>query len=341
MQYLIISISVLVLSILLLKHTKRKNFALILLVSLLSVVLSIYIVLKLLIELEKFSDSTQIISLIIVYLVIPLLILYVVYRFLNNTKVMNTKEGRSMTAKLSALFGLNLLILIPLSFYLFVVDGLRFWGIYVNIFISIIILLDLLFSFYFLIYLIYSVFYQLVPVKDEIDYIIVLGSGLNKDKITPLLKSRVDKALEYYEKDNNIKIVVSGGQGEDELISEAKAMQNYLLSIGINEKSIILEDKSTSTYENLLFSNKLIMEDAKIDKPKMYFSTNNYHVLRAALYAGKLKLRIEGIGAPTAFYFLPSALLREYIALIVKYKVFTLINFIVVLIFVLISYGPY
>lgn len=283
----------------------------------------------------------QKVALFIVYGLLPAIFLVLIYFFFKNTKIMHTNESKSFTAKLSALLGLNLLIIIPSAFYLFVIGAERSWGLYFDIFVSFVILIDLLFVFYFILYLIYSVFYQLVPVKDKIDYIIVLGSGLNGDKVTPLLKSRVDKAVEYYKKNDNVKIVVSGGQGNDELISEAQAMANYLLSIGIDAKDIILEDKSTSTFENLLFSHQLIIEDSQSNLNNIYFSTSNFHVLRTALYAKKLKINVEGIGAPTALYFLPTALIREYIALLIKFKVFTILNIIFVISLLALTYGPF
>ena len=73
--------------------------------------------------------------------------------------------------------------------------------------------------------------------------------------MTPLLKRRVDKALAiYYKCKKKPKIVVSGGKGSDEKISEAEAMANYLFSKGIARNQVILEKKSTNTYENLKFS---------------------------------------------------------------------------------------
>ena len=254
---------------------------------------------------------------------------------------MSVKEGRSLSAKLSGLLALNLLLVFSLIIYLITFRLPKSWPIFIEIILMIGLLVDLLFTLYFVLYLIYSVFYQLVPVKEKIDYLIVLGAGLKVDQITPLLKSRIDKAVEYYHKNDHAKIVVSGGQESDEMVSEAYAMSQYLLSIDIPEEDIILEDQSTTTYENLLFSKKLIMEDSNKENPSIYFCTNNYHVLRGALYAKKVKIDAEGIGAPTAYYFLPSALIREYIALIVQYKLFTVINILLIILFVIRSYAPY
>ena len=95
-------------------------------------------------------------------------------------------------------------------------------------------------------------------------YILILGCQIRKDgTLTPLLKSRVDRAIEFANMQKKIKgkdivFIPSGGKGADELISEAEAMKNYLLEQGISKKNILVEDKSTNTYENMSFSYKLV-----------------------------------------------------------------------------------
>ena len=111
---------------------------------------------------------------------------------------------------------------------------------------------------------------NVIAVKHKVeydkDYVIVLGCGLNKDGTpTPLLRGRVDKALDFYHKQKNssgkdLVFITSGGQGDDEVISESESMKRYLMEKGIAEDKIIKEDKSRNTYENMMFSKK------KIDK---------------------------------------------------------------------------
>ena len=147
------------------------------------------------------------------------------------------------------------------------------------------------------------------------DYLIILGCQIEKDgSLTPLLKGRVDKAITF--RNNQLKttnkdliFIPSGGKGNDESISEAQAMKNYLLTKGIKEKNILLEDKSTNTYENIKFSHKLIPKK----NANIAFSTTNYHVLRAGLIATKQGLIMEGIGAKTKAYFWINAFIREFI----------------------------
>jgi len=168
-------------------------------------------------------------------------------------------------------------------------------------------------------------------------YIIVHGSGLINGKVPPLLASRVDKAIEFYNKQKKVsyapKLILSGGKGNDETISEAQAMMEYASLKGIPEEDILLEDKSETTMQNMKFS-KEIMDNITTADEKPYrciFSTSNYHLLRTGIYARVAGLKIDGIGSKTALYYLPNALIREYIAYVVMHKrrhmVFVLICF--------------
>lgn len=292
--------------------------------------------------LVRLADSSEIggaAVLGIVYGLFPLLFLAIILAFIINTRTMSTKEGRSFTAKLSALLGANLLIAVPLFLYLVAMDRLLPSIIYYLLIF--LVLVDLLMVLLFVCYLFYSWMYQMIPVKKQVDYLIVLGAGIRSEEVTPLLKSRLDKALEYYQKNEDAYLVVSGGQGPDEPISEAAAMKKYLLSQGVDEDHILLEDQSTTTLENMTFSKKVIAEHwQKSGTPDVLFSTNNYHVLRGAVYARKAGLKAEGIGAPTAFYFLPSALIREYIAMLVQFKWFSGLMILLCLAVVLYSAWP-
>ena len=105
--------------------------------------------------------------------------------------------------------------------------------------------------------MLYSILYLFIPKKKHYDFIIIHGAGLlDGEKVTPLLKRRIDKAVEAYHKSKNphIKIIASGGQGGDEKISEAQAITNYLLEeTDVPQDAVILEDQSRTTYENLSF----------------------------------------------------------------------------------------
>ena len=155
------------------------------------------------------------------------------------------------------------------------------------------------------------------------DYMIILGCGLNKDGTpTPLLKGRIDSALAFADRQKEktgkeLSFVTSGGQGADEIVSESEAMKRYLMEQGIPDNRIIKEDQSKNTYENMLFSKEKIME--RDPQAKAAFSTTNYHVFRSGLFARMVKMKAEGIGAKTKWYFWPNAAVREFVGLLTQH----------------------
>ena len=162
-----------------------------------------------------------------------------------------------------------------------------------------------------------------IPAFDK-DYILIHGCQLMDDgTLTPLLRSRADRALEFarMQKENtgkDIFFIPSVGQGADEVMSEADAIKNYLLSVGVPEERILTEDKSANTYENIANSMKLIEEHADGKAVQTAFSTTNYHVFRAGLIAEQQGAHFEGIGSPTKRYFWINAFVREFIATLVS-----------------------
>ena len=182
-----------------------------------------------------------------------------------------------------------------------------------------------------------------IPSFDK-DYILILGCQIKKDgTLTNLLKSRADRAVEFAKMQKNavgkdITFIPSGGKGDDEIIAEADAIKNYLVSIGIPESSILVENKSLNTYENLRNSMELIREHTKNDDPKIAFSTTNYHVFRSGVFASRQGIKAEGIGAKTKRYFWINAFIREFIAALVsEWKTHTaiIITWIFVIIFMI------
>ncbi len=121
-------------------------------------------------------------------------------------------------------------------------------------------------------------------VNNDYDYLIIPGSLVKPDG-TPdiMLKQRLNTALDIIsQQQSKMKIVVSGGQGDDEPISEAKAMKHYLLENGIVADRIILEEQATSTFENIKFSKKLVQGEVLIisqqfhlQRIKMFIRRNN------------------------------------------------------------------
>ncbi|EKQ57244.1 MULTISPECIES: YdcF family protein [unclassified Clostridium] len=157
------------------------------------------------------------------------------------------------------------------------------------------------------------------------DYIIVLGAGLNNGK-TPnsILSERLDAVIKCEEKNPDQYIVVSGGQGENEKVSEAQAMSEYLQERGIDKDKIILEDKSRDTDENLKFSKEKIEEHSNksISNVSVKIVTTDYHAFRSSLLAKKNGYtNFDNYSSTLRGPLIPSTYIREAFA-VVKSLVF-------------------
>lgn len=148
--------------------------------------------------------------------------------------------------------------------------------------------------------------------------IVVLGSGLVHGRIPRLLARRLDAAIALRRTEElhgrRPPLVPSGGQGDDEPTSEGAAMTAYLLERGLDEHDVVTEDRATSTEENLLLSRALLEEHGVTGHLRVV--TSGYHVGRAALICRRLGLDADVSGARTAWYFVPSAFLREFVAVL-------------------------
>lgn len=182
------------------------------------------------------------------------------------------------------------------------------------------------------------------------DYLVILGCGIRADGTPcPLLAGRVDRALAFDEVrtqagDAPATFVPSGGQGPDEIMSEAESMRNYLVEKGVEGGRVILESRSTTTRENMAFSRKVIEEHAgrDVSEVSVAFSTTNYHVFRGYVCAREAGMIVEGMGSKTKAYFWPNAFLREFAGLLVaQWRAILLVYLILVGIFAVAQYIIY
>ena len=277
----------------------------------------------------------------VTFVLLPLLLFLSGIFLIYNGIILLKKEGRSKANYLSMLLGIVILVFFALiSFRLGGQNELFYTNHFLNILFVFIFYSYFIFGFAFAGFMLYSILYLFIPKKKHYDFIIIHGAGLlDGERVTPLLKRRIDKAVEAYHNSKNphIKIIASGGQGGDEKISEAQAIINYLLEeTDVPQDAIILEEQSRTTYENLLFSKEL--GEKLIAKPQFLFVTNDYHVFRTSTYARKLKMKGDGLGCRTAGYYIPSAFIREYVALCVKMKWLFLAFYVLLSVLILIAY---
>ncbi|VTS69908.1 YdcF family protein [Streptococcus australis] len=286
-------------------------------------------------------ENVQLAFYVFAFIILPLLIFLSGIFLIYNGVILLKREGRSKANYLS--LGLGCVILfffVIMAIRVSDTKGLFYTNHLVNIIFFFLIYSYLIFGFAFAGFLLYSILYLFIPKKKYYDFIIIHGAGLlNGEKVTPLLKSRIDKAVEAYRQSRNpnVKIIASGGQGGDEKISEAQAICNYLLEeTDIPREAILLEEDSTTTYENLLFSKE--MGEKLVTSPRFLFVTNDYHVFRTSTYARRIGMKGDGLGCRTAAYYIPSAFIREYIALCVKMRWLFIAFYILLILALIFSY---
>ena len=139
--------------------------------------------------------------------------------------------------------------------------------------------------------------------------VIVLGARVYGDKVSRSMKGRLDAAISYLNDNPGSACIVSGGRGDDEIVTEASVMYRYLMEHGISEDRIYIEDESTDTEENLRFSKKIIQEQQL--KDHVALATNDYHAYRAKTYARREGIEAEVIPAPTIWWLWPTSVVRE------------------------------
>ncbi|MGN0166552.1 MAG: YdcF family protein [Acetatifactor sp.] len=150
------------------------------------------------------------------------------------------------------------------------------------------------------------------------DYVIVLGAQWKESGPSEVLRRRLDKAIVYLNNSPATRVIVSGGQGENEPVSEAAGMKEYLIRAGIAEERILTEEQSFNTKENLVYSGQLL--DRENDT--VVLVTNNFHMFRALRIAEKQGYsHVEGLAASSVAGFLPNNLLREFLSVLKNFAV--------------------
>ena len=291
-------------------------------------------------------DSSTVVSIII----FPIAVVTFILVTISNINLI-IKEGLSIRNLLGLILGIFICIstVLPDKIYIFLMKkqlvdiyNLNGVGPYIYDFLETLVYLSIAYLECILIGTI-IIAIKSVTKKDNYnkDYIIILGCQIKKDgSLPPLLKGRVDRALEF--RNNQLKetgkdliFIPSGGQGNDEIMPEGKAMSNYLVEHGINKNKILIEDKSQNTYENIKFSNELI----KKENANICFSTTNYHVLRAGLIATEQGLKLDGIGSKTKFYFWVNAFIREFVGTLYSEKKKHFIVLLIIIIWIILMIG--
>lgn len=153
---------------------------------------------------------------------------------------------------------------------------------------------------------------------DGLDYLVVLGAQIKTSGPSKALQYRLDEAIRYLEENPDTRVIVSGGQGPDEHMSEAQGMYDYLVEKGISPERIILEDQSKNTFQNLTFSAEYLDKDNDL----VGVVSNNFHVFRATKIAKKAGYEnVYGIAAKGEPFLQYNNMMREFLGVVKDFLV--------------------
>lgn len=152
--------------------------------------------------------------------------------------------------------------------------------------------------------------------EEEVDYLFILGAKLYGDRPSPALLERLKIGKDYLDRYKDVKVVVSGGKGNDESISEARVMHDYLVNKGIDQSRIIIEENSTNTFQNIKYGLELVKEIDDREDIEIIIATNRFHILRSKLIARRAGAIGYGLPAKVPPTTIVQAYAREYFALI-------------------------
>lgn len=132
---------------------------------------------------------------------------------------------------------------------------------------------------------------QTAQTGEEPEVMVVFGCHVNKDGPSIQLRERLDAALGYWEEHPDVKIVVSGGKGDNEHESEARCMHDYLIEHGVSEESVLMEDQSRNTHQNVLYTHKLLqstVDSGAWEQPGRYvLVSSDFHLSRILMLWGR------------------------------------------------------
>jgi len=148
------------------------------------------------------------------------------------------------------------------------------------------------------------------------DCVLVLGGGIKGEKILPTLQYRLDKCIEYLQRNPKALIIVSGGHGPGETTTESAAMKHYLVSKGIDAGKIIEENQAENTRQNMQLAKTLMDEHFPSGNYSVACITSDFHAFRADKLSKKAGLTVSHYNARTAWYFYPAVYCRETLSII-------------------------
>lgn len=163
-----------------------------------------------------------------------------------------------------------------------------------------------------------TLIFQSLKCNDNVNikYAVILGAGIDGEQPSLTLSRRLDRSIEYLNANHNVKIVASGGRGPGAGISEAEVMKRYLVANGIDETRVLKEEKSTTSDENLKYTQELLSSLNGEQPQNILIITSDYHMFRAKHIASNYYPKVYGIASETPTPIMINYAVREYLAVI-------------------------
>lgn len=156
-------------------------------------------------------------------------------------------------------------------------------------------------------------------IRQQPDVMVILGCQVKPWGPSVLLQDRLEEGLAYWQEHPEMTIVVTGGQGSDEHVTEARAMADYLMERGVPREQILLEEDSHNTFENFRFTYQLLVQQGyDMEQTQVVVVSNGFHLTRARMLAQRTGFEeVSTLAAPSSHA--PSRLkmyIREPLALV-------------------------
>ena len=249
----------------------------------------------------------------------PLLALVFAVFLILNGVVMLRRERPSLGNSLSLLAGIVIVVVLAVAVPVLLAGPVWLRAAWLLCAITAYVL-----AFQFVAFLGYARLYAWLVRDRPAGWVVVLGSGLHGSEVPPLLAARIRAGLDELTRRAARLLVLSGGKGGDEQVAEGAAMARWALDHGADPTAVRAETASRNTEQNLRFSDALVraeQESGRLPGGAGLIVTSDYHAFRAAVLARKLGIDAQAVGAPTAGYYWPSAVLREFVAIVRENRV--------------------
>lgn len=219
--------------------------------------------------------------------------------------------------------GIALMLIMMVVFIIWAVFNLK--QVRFEYYIDMLIDISLYFMGSFIAFNLLNLVVDLKPLHKSYDVVMVLGQKVDNPNNLPfLMKNRLDRALRIYQwqvkrEGHSLFFLVTGGGLEDESLSEADLMRDYLLGQGVEGKQILLERESENTYHNFVYSQALLKATFS-EPPAVLVITSRFHLARSLYFAEKTRFQARFEGTPSPYYLLPYYIIRDYLAFILAVK---------------------